>query len=116
MGAEMTRNTIELLVLYQDLDLMLQETAEEEKTMGFAVEGKEQLQKARNDIAKSIETRFLRMYQRLHTRFKRPIVPVQNDVCLGCFAKLPTSYGEKGRKDQGIYTCEECGRILYWVE
>jgi predicted nucleic acid-binding Zn-ribbon protein len=112
----MTRNPIELLVLYQDLDLMLKETEEGEKKMGFPMEGRAKLQKARDDIAKSIDARFLRTYQRLHTKFKRPIVPVQNDVCLGCFAKLPTSYGEKGRKDQMIYTCEQCGRILYWVE
>jgi len=112
----MTRVTIELLVHYQDIDLMLQEAEEEEKKMGFAMEGRDQLKKARDEIAKSIDTKALRTYQRLHTRFKRPIVPVQNDVCLGCFAKLPTSYGEKGRKDQTVYTCEQCGRLLYWVE
>jgi predicted nucleic acid-binding Zn-ribbon protein len=112
----MTRNPIELLVLYQDLDLMLKETADAEATMGFEMEGRDKLRKAMDDIAKNIPPRFLRTYQRLHTRFKRPIVPVQNDVCLGCFAKLPTSYGEKGRKDQMIYSCEQCGRILYWVE
>jgi predicted nucleic acid-binding Zn-ribbon protein len=112
----MTHNQIELLVHFQDIDLMLQEAEDEEKKMGFPLEGREQLQKARNDIAKSIHPQFLRMYQRLRTKFKRPIVPVQSDVCLGCFAKLPTSYGEKGRKDQMIYTCEQCGRLLYWVE
>jgi len=110
------RSQMELLVLYQDLDLMLLEAEEEEKQMGFGTEGREKLQKARGDIAKSIEPRFLRTYQRLHTRYKRPITPVQNDVCLGCFAKLPTSYGEKGRNDQGMFTCEQCGRILYWIE
>jgi len=112
----MTRSQIELLVHFQDIDLMLQEAEEEEKKMGFPMEGRGRLQKARDEMAKGIDTPFLRTYQRLRTRFKWPIVPVQNDVCLGCFAKLPTSYGEKGRKDQGIYTCEQCGRLLYWVE
>ncbi len=112
----MIRNQIELLVVYQDIDLMLQEAMEEEKTMGFPIEGKDQLQNACNEIAKNIEPKFLRVYERLRTRYKRPIVPVQNEVCLGCFAKLPTSYGEKGRRDQTIYTCEQCGRILYWIE
>lgn len=110
------RSQLELLVLYQDIDLMLLEAEEEKKKMGFGMEGREKLQKARDDLAKSIESRFLRTYQRLHTRFKRPIIPVQNDVCLGCFAKLPTSYGERGRNDQMIFTCEQCGRILYWIE
>jgi predicted nucleic acid-binding Zn-ribbon protein len=112
----MGRNQMEVLVHFQDIDLMLQEAEEEEKKMGFPMGGRDKLQKARDDLAKSIPVQFLRSYQRLRTRFKRPIVPVQNDVCLGCFAKLPTSYGEKGRKDQNILTCEQCGRILYWVE
>jgi len=112
----MTRSQLELLVLYQDVDLMLLEAEEEEKKMGFGMEGREKLQKACDELAKNIEPRFLRSYQRLHTRYKRPIAPVQNNVCLGCFAKLPTSYGERGRNDQTIFTCENCGRILYWIE
>ena len=107
---------MELLVLYQDMDLMLLEAMDEEKKMGFEIEEKGKLQKARDDLARSIDPRCLRTYQRLHTRYKRPIVPVQNNICLGCFAKLPTSIGERGRNDQTMFTCEQCGRILYWID
>ncbi len=113
----MARTQLELLVLYQDINLMLREAEEEkEKNMGFSMEGKEELEKARDELAKSIEPRFLRIYQRLSTRYKRPVVPVRDNTCLGCFAKLPTSYTAKGRNDQVILTCEQCGRILYWIE
>ncbi|MFH1943784.1 MAG: hypothetical protein ABIL68_16910 [bacterium] len=112
----MTRNQLELLVLYQDLNLMLQEVTEEDKKIGFRMEGCEELKKARDELAKKIEPRFLRTYHRLSTRYKHSIAPVQSDTCLGCFAKLPTSYSARGRDDQTVFTCEQCGRILYWIE
>lgn len=112
----MARSQLELMVLYQDIDLMLKETEEEEKEMGFSVEGKEKLQKARDDLRKTIDPQLLGTYNRLSTRYKRVIAPVQGDTCLGCFAKLPTSYTSRGRNDQSIITCEQCGRILYWID
>ena len=113
----MARSQLELLVLYQDISLILQETKEEEiKKIGFKMEGVEELEKARVELAKKIEPRYLRIYDRLSTRYKYSISPVKNDTCLGCFAKLPTSYTTRGRDDQIIITCEQCGRILYWIE
>lgn len=112
----MEQSQLELLVLYQDINLMLMEAEEEEQKIGFPVEGKEKLRKAKDDIAKNIEPRFLRTYERLSTRYKHSIAPVQNETCLGCFARLPTSYSARGREDRVIITCENCGRILYWID
>ena len=112
----MTQSQIELLVLYQDIDLMLKEAEDEAAQMGFPTEGKQKLEDARQEIAKKIDPRFLRTYERLRSRYNHSIAPVQNDTCLGCFARLPTSYSAKGRHDESIFTCEQCGRILYWLE
>jgi predicted nucleic acid-binding Zn-ribbon protein len=112
----MVKNQLELLVLYQDINLMFQEAEIEEEKIGFKMGGKEQLLKARDELASKIKTVHLRTFKRLSTRYKRVIVPVQDGVCLGCFAKLPTAFSLRGRKDQNIMTCEQCGRILYWVE
>ena len=112
----MGRSQLEYLILYQDIDLMLQDSENESKTMGFSVDGKEKLDDAKRDLAKSISPRFMGAYQRIHQRYKRPIAPVKDDTCLGCFAKLPTSYTGKGRDSNSIITCEQCGRILYWIE
>ena len=112
----MEKNQLELLVLYQDICLMLEDAEAVEKTVGFQVEGMENLQKTLKDLEEKLEVRYVRTYQRLKGRYKRPIAPVQNDTCLGCFAKLPTSYGERGRSDQAIFTCEHCGRLLYWID
>ncbi|HHS13793.1 MAG TPA: hypothetical protein ENN03_08535 [bacterium] len=112
----MTKNQLELLVLYQDISMMLLEAEQEEKKAGFKLKGRESLEKARDDLGKRIETRLLRTFQRLNTRYIRVIAPVQDGTCLGCFARLPTSYEASGRSDQTIMTCEQCGRILYWIE
>jgi predicted nucleic acid-binding Zn-ribbon protein len=112
----MAKSQLEFLVLYQDIYLMLQDALEEEKNAGFPVKGAEELKKARDDIARSIEPRYLRIYHRLNTRYKFAISPVKENTCLRCCAKLPTSYTSRGRDDQEIFTCEQCGRILYWIE
>lgn len=95
---------------------MLREAEEEEKRMGFLVEGRNKLQEAREEIAKKIMPQVLRTYERLCARYKYSIAPVQKDTCLGCFAKLPTSYAARGRSARTIMTCEHCGRILYWID
>ncbi|MCK4774037.1 MAG: hypothetical protein KAT30_04605 [Candidatus Krumholzibacteria bacterium] len=40
-------------------------------------------------------------------------MPVTGDLCLGCFAKIPTSFKSLSGKAK-ILTCESCGRILYF--
>ena len=112
----MPRSQLELLVLYQDMSLMLKEAEAEVKEVGFPTDGKEKLKEARDELAKKIEPRYLRSYERLSTRYTHSIAPVQNNTCLACFAKLPTSYTGRGKDDQNICTCEQCGRILYWIE
>ena len=48
----MAKTQLELLVLYQDFNLMLQEADEEEKNMGFSVKGREKLIKAKDELEK----------------------------------------------------------------
>ena len=83
--------------------------------MGFQVEGTEALQTALEELSGAIQPRNLRTYERLKTRYTRPIAPVSKDACLGCFSKQPTSYKARAWDDQTIFTCESCGRILYWI-
>ncbi|MFO7890999.1 MAG: C4-type zinc ribbon domain-containing protein [bacterium] len=112
----MSKNQLEILVMYQDIDLMLRDAEQEKGKFGFNIEGKEKLKNALNDLEKKLRPSVLRTYKKLRTRYKHVIVPVQDNVCLGCFAKLPTSYSMVGRKDDRIIKCEQCGRILYWLD
>ena len=110
-----------LLVALQDLDLMIKEaedttTSTELKDMGFKLDGLKELQLARANLAKRIKPQLLNRYERVSKTYDRAVVPVTGDLCLGCFAKIPTSFRSLSlhEKDR-ILTCESCGRILYFT-
>jgi len=108
------------LIVLQDLDQMIadatdQEFATSQKKMGFKIDGIDKLRETREEMAAKIDQYFLRTYERVSKRYRQAIVPVKGGTCLGCFGKLPTEVACRG-KDDLIRTCENCGRILYWVE
>ncbi len=111
------KNQLENLVALQDLDLMVQELKQVEE-LGFEVksESSETLNGARNEMIDKIPKPLLGNYERLRKRYKRAIVPIKNDKCLGCFMKLPTYLLTHVKRDEQVITCEGCGRILYWLK
>lgn len=111
----MAKTDLSNLVALQDLDMMILEMDEVEK-LGFEINGRQNLEEARKEIVGKISRPLLYSYEKLRKRYKRAIVPVQNHVCLGCFMRVPTSLSVRGREDAEVYTCEGCGRILYWLE
>ena len=111
----MTNKDLELLVSLQDLDLMIEEAQEVEK-LGFSITGCSELEQARKELSEKIHKPLLYRYERLRAKLKRAIVPVKNDICLGCFLRQPTSIGAQGREGAEIFTCENCGRMLYWLD
>jgi len=111
----LVKKDLDLLVSLQDLDMMIDEISEV-KRLGFEAEGEENLLKAREELVKRINKPLLFSYEQLKKRYKRAIVPVKDDnTCLGCFIRLPTSISAKGRADSEVMRCEACGRILYWL-
>lgn len=111
----MGKTELELLVSLQDLDLMIQE-AEEVAKLGFNITGWSELKLAREELAAKISKPLLFRYERLRGKLKRAVVPVKNDICLGCFLRQPTSIGAQGRERHELFTCENCGRMLYWLD
>lgn len=106
------------LVALQDLDDMIRETkdqvhAKKLEEMGFAMEGLEDLKAARDELADSIDKVLLSRYERTAKRLGRAVVPVTGNICLGCFAVIPTAYTSTENREK-ILQCENCGRILYW--
>ena len=90
------------------------ETSSELKQMGFKLEGVAKLQEAREELSKRIKPQLLNRYNRLSKSYGRGVVPVTGNLCLGCFVTLPTSYLSLASKEE-ILTCENCGRILYYM-
>ncbi len=106
-----------LLVALQDLDHMIRD-AEDAKTaakmqeMGFPMDGIEEIKKARSELTVHIKPQLLTRYQRVSKNYERIVVPVVNELCTGCFAKVPTSFRYE---KNAVVACESCGRILYFT-
>lgn len=111
----MIKKQLELLVTLQDLDMMIREV-DEVKALGFDVPSVDKLQQAREELQAKIGKPLYSTYERLRGRYKRAIVPARDHTCLGCFIRLPTSLSARGRENAAVILCENCGRILYWLE
>ena len=113
----MSDDQAKLLVALQDLDQMIREaedadTSSELKDMGFALDGLEELKKAREKITERVKPQLLMRYHRVATSYGHTVVPVVGELCTGCFAKVPSAF--RYEKEQ-VMTCENCGRMLYFT-
>jgi predicted nucleic acid-binding Zn-ribbon protein len=109
---------LHLLVNLQDLDTLIRETRDEARRtelekMGFSMDNLEPLENAREKLTGKIDRRWLRVYDRLLTKYGRAVVPVENRTCLGCFQGVPPSFFSEITANQPVKVCENCGRILY---
>lgn len=105
----------------QDLDVLIAEAADpevksSEEKMGFSLDHLDKLRTARERLAESIDKRDLRLYEKISRRMTHAIVPVEDRTCLGCYIALPTSAVSLTTDPGQLLTCENCGRILYWLE
>ena len=71
----------------------------------------------RAESAKKVTPSFVHHYERLRVNKRWPIVvSLQPDcVCNGCHLQQTPSKGQMVRRNQGLVTCDACGRILYAV-
>ncbi len=68
----------------------------------------------RAEIVEKIKRQNLEFYQRIRTMHKDAIVKVKKNSCTGCFSHIPPQKIVELRNDlDTIFTCENCGRILY---
>ena len=109
---------LKLLVSLQDLDTLIKESQDKDRkaeleNLGFSLENLGPLRDARDKLVKRIDLRYLRIYERLHGKHGRAVVPVENKTCLGCFQSVPPSFFSEITRNQPVKVCENCGRILY---
>ncbi|HAX97563.1 MAG TPA: hypothetical protein DCY12_01345 [Candidatus Atribacteria bacterium] len=108
------------LVILQDLDEMISESNNTEiitqqEEMGFEINGLEKLIEAREELIQKIPPEVFNHYNRVRARYGRAIAPVRENICLGCFIKIPTQISSREMGNQVLRNCENCGRYLYWV-
>jgi len=142
MGHEIERYQKEISAIEdQELELMDQydkakvELAEEEKKAAATkesisrqvadleqktktLEGRlQELTKERTEIAAKIDEDLLDRFDRLfESKGDAAIVALEHNVCTGCHMKVTTATVAHAKAGKEIVSCEQCGRILYFVE
>ena len=106
----------QILVALQELDTMLKEavdSVDQFRQLGFDVSGVEELRRARTHLVEQLEPTHVQHYESMVKRYGRAVTPVTGEMCLGCFAAVPSVYRSASYHSR-VRMCQNCGRILYF--
>jgi predicted nucleic acid-binding Zn-ribbon protein len=113
----------ERLIVLQDLLDLRRELSDADETaqlqaMGFAIADRtaavSDIDATLEELRAEIAPPLLRRFERISAKYRRPLAPVRNGTCYGCFVKIPTGRMDPPGPD-GLPTCPHCGRILYSI-
>lgn len=77
----------------------------------------EKLKNERGEAAKKIKRQLLGKYETIRKARKNlAIVRVENEVCTGCYMKIPPQLYVEVKKNTAIHQCPICQRFLYYTE
>ena len=75
----------------------------------------EELKKKREQLAATIKKSILSKYEVLRSaRNNIAIVQVEDEICKGCYMKIPPQLYVEVKKDRDIKQCPNCQRFLYY--
>lgn len=124
-----------ILELMTDVEDILQEINEKEKTLNKDIEEfnilreeiqleiktntekLDKLKEKRENIVKGIEQQtLLTTYERIrrHHENNIAVVRVKGETCQGCFLAIPPQQVNEIKIGNELIQCSSCGRILYW--
>lgn len=125
---------IGLLIIYEDIENLKNqistdkelEEVEKEKYLIYkkdliskievAKEKIEVLRKENKKIKELVNEDILNEYLKILETKKVAIARVEKDVCKGCNMVLSSGFLDEVKKQKKLYKCENCGRILYYIE
>lgn len=117
-------NQLEMLLEIQDLKTQRREL--EETQSGREVEEEvfhirpedalAQLDAKIEEMEGSLDPRVRARYLRLASRNNRPVVPVIQGTCYGCFVSVPTALASDADRNEDLRFCDNCGRFLYLID
>jgi predicted nucleic acid-binding Zn-ribbon protein len=71
----------------------------------------------RKNITVRIDRRLLATYERVKKgRGDQVVVGIKKRACGACYKGIPPQVIQEIRKEEMIYTCDNCGRILIWTD
>lgn len=113
---------LEKLICLHDLDVMIadlnrKEIREKEVDMGLKPdEALVELGELRTKYCTVINKKWCGLYNRLTKHYGNAVVPAVLGRCTGCLTRLPTAVCSDPERNNKIYTCPTCGRIIYWAD
>ena len=133
--AEIAKIEDEILMIMEDLDnsVRLQKEKEErvrievgkinafKKQLDQEVEEYQKelslLKEERADLGRRIDPEVYRLYMTLsNTGSGLAVTRTKNEICMGCNMNIPPQLFVEIRKNEEIYQCPQCQRILYYSE
>jgi len=114
---------LDFLIKIQDLlsrknEMQNDATVEQFEEMGFKIDRKKEIEildETIEEIVSELDRSTQDLYNRVSRKYSRPLAPVINGTCYGCFVAVPTAQ-DSGRKEGNVIeTCSSCGRIVYWI-
>jgi len=117
------RNQIDDLIRLQDLvnrrtEMENNVMVEKFEEMGFKIDRQRELKilnETIQEILSKLDQSTQDLYRRVSRKYSRPLIPVINGVCYGCFVALPTAKSTGRGDEDTVATCSSCGRIIYWI-
>jgi predicted nucleic acid-binding Zn-ribbon protein len=77
---------------------------------------REQLQARRRELESSLSESVLSLYERIRSaRGGVAIAQVRDGLCTACNVRLRPQMNNEVRANDAVLTCENCGRIIYYV-
>ena len=77
----------------------------------------EELTEERTEVAGRVDEDLLDRFGRLFkSKGDAAVVGLVHEVCTGCHMKVTTQTSHKVKSGRELTSCEQCGRILYWVD
>ncbi len=74
----------------------------------------EEKKKEKSQIVPNIDKAILSLYERIvQHKDGIGIVPVEDNICMGCYISIPSTVQNQLKKMDRIITCSNCARILY---
>ncbi len=102
-------HTVKLAELNEEIEEKRLELAEVSKDTD---KEEQALRKDRDKLVHKIAKPDVAAYERIRGAKGKAVVPVRRGACAGCFNAVPPQRVLELRKNNKIYMCERCGRIL----
>ncbi len=117
----MKESQLRLLMFLQDLLNLKKEmqdfqVVEQYEQMGFALDKKEKIEESIREVTEQLDPILYQRFLRIADKYDRPMAPVKNGVCYGCFVSAPTGSKLVTEHQDVIEFCNHCGRILYRID